>query len=104
MGIPELARSARLAWPLGLAGMFTLPKLTTAVRLLQLAGKLIGCRAEAEEALPGLMVSHGGGGRLKISDQGTDLSLDDLGDGLMATGRGGEEQRGDSWHRSRMQS
>ena len=84
--------------------MFTLPKLTTVVMLLQLAGKLIGRHAEAEEALPGLMASRGGGGHLKISYQGTDLNLDFFGDGLMATWRGGEEQRGDSWHRSRMQS
>ena len=93
-----------LAWPLRLAGMFTLPKLTTVVRLLKLAGMLVGCRAETDEALPGLMVSHGGREHLRISDQGNDLSLDFLGDGLMATGRGGEEQRGDLWHRSRMQS
>ena len=99
-----MVRSARIAWPLGLAWMFTLPKLATVVRLLQLAGKLIGCRAEAEEALPGLTASHGGGDHLKNSDQGTDLSLDFLGGGLMATGRGSEEQRGDSWHRSRVQS
>ena len=84
--------------------MFTILPLATVVGLLQLAEKLIGCRAEAEEALLGLMVSHGGGDHLKISDQGTDLSLDFREVGWMATGRGGEEQRGDSWHRSRMQS
>ena len=84
--------------------MFTLPKLTTVVRLLELAGMLIWRRAGADEALPGLVASHGGGDHLKISEQGADLNLDLLGDELMATGRGGEEQRGDSWHRSRMHS
>ena len=84
--------------------MRTLPKLTTVVGLLKLARMRIWRRAEADEALPGLMVSHGGGDRLKISDQGTDLNLDFLGDGLMATGSGGEGQRGESWRRSRMQS